>query len=170
MTKESIRIFGLTQKLGKNFIYRHHIQPRCSIVRAEKRIISYSTKLYWCHQVNFCRSGDCTIKTNVWLFGCRRKQKSVRFVGKFYKIYVNERNSSKRIPAIRERRGEERRGGRLTRIQTTSRPDHTWPDALTRIGKAAQRRKKQEWVIDKLLFHAKDRIPEHAYGKPLVQK
>ena len=30
MTKESIRIFGLTQKLGKNFIYRHHIEPRTS--------------------------------------------------------------------------------------------------------------------------------------------
>ena len=59
------------------------------------------TKLYWCHQVNFCRSGDCTRKANVWLCGCRREQKSVRFVDKFYKIYVIERNSSKRIPAIR---------------------------------------------------------------------
>ena len=28
MTKESTRIFGLTQKLGKTFIYRHHIEPR----------------------------------------------------------------------------------------------------------------------------------------------
>ena len=28
MTKESIRIFRITQKLGKNFIYRHHIEPR----------------------------------------------------------------------------------------------------------------------------------------------
>ena len=28
MTKESTRISGLTQKLGKNFIYRHHIEPR----------------------------------------------------------------------------------------------------------------------------------------------
>ena len=27
MTKESVRIFGLTQKLGKKFIYRHHIEP-----------------------------------------------------------------------------------------------------------------------------------------------
>ena len=42
MTKESIRILGLTQKLGKNFIYHHHVEPRSSIVRAEKIIISYS--------------------------------------------------------------------------------------------------------------------------------
>ena len=30
MTKESIRISGLTQKLGKNFIYRHRLEPRSS--------------------------------------------------------------------------------------------------------------------------------------------
>ena len=34
-------------------------------------------------------------------------------------------------------------GGRLTKIQTTSRPDHIWPDAWTRIGKAAQKREKK---------------------------
>ena len=44
---------------------------------------------------------------------------------------------------------------RLTKIQTTSRPDYIWLDGRTRNGK----------VIGKLLFHAKDRIPEHAYGK-----
>ena len=60
-------------------------------------------------------------------------------------------------------------GERLMKIQTTSRPDHIWPHALTRIGKAAQRRKKQEKWIEKLLFHAKDRIPEHAYGKPMFR-
>ena len=27
-------------------------------------------------------------------------------------------------------------GGRRTKIQTTSRPDHVWPDAWTRIGKS----------------------------------
>ena len=40
MTKESIRIFGLTHKLGKNFNYRHHVEPRSSIVRAEETVIS----------------------------------------------------------------------------------------------------------------------------------
>ena len=32
---------------------------------------------------------------------------------------------------------------RLTKIQTTSLPDHIWPGAWTRIEKAAQRREKQ---------------------------
>ena len=40
--------------------------------------------------------------------------------------------------------------------RTTSRPDHIWPDAWTRIGKAAQRREKQEWAIEKpKLEHAR---------------
>ena len=40
-------------------------------------------------------------------------------------------------------------GRRLTKNQATSRPDHIWSDAWTRIGKAAQRREKQEWTIEK---------------------
>ena len=35
MTKVSIKTSGLTQKLGKNFIYRHHVEPRSSIARAD---------------------------------------------------------------------------------------------------------------------------------------
>ena len=38
---------------------------------------------------------------------------------------------------------------RLTKIQTTTRSDHVWPEAWSKIGKAAQRREKQEWVIEK---------------------
>ena len=51
MTKESTRICGLTQKLGKNFIYRHHIEPWSStyVPREESFLISsdlhYRTKL-----------------------------------------------------------------------------------------------------------------------------
>ena len=72
-------------------------------------------------------------KTSVWLFGCRRERKSVRFVNEFHKIHVIERNSSEGFQQF----GREKR--KLTRIQTTSRSNHIWPDALTRIGTAAQR-------------------------------
>ena len=34
-------------------------------------------------------------------------------------------------------------------IQTTSRPDHVWPDAWIRIGKATQRRETQDRAIEK---------------------
>ena len=45
---------------------------------------------------------------------------------------------------------------RLTKIQTTSRPDQKRPDVWIKIGKAAQRREKQEWAIEKpKLEHAR---------------
>ena len=59
---------------------------------------------------------------------------------RFHKIYAIKRDTSK---------GYVWSGGRLTKNQTTARPDHIWPDAWTRIGKAAQRREKQEWAIEK---------------------
>ena len=47
-------------------------------------------------------------------------------------------------------------GERLTKIQTTSRPDHMGPDAWMKIGKVAQRREKQEWATEKeKLEHAR---------------
>ena len=39
--------------------------------------------------------------------------------------------------------------GRLTKVQTISRPDHVWPELWTKIGKAAQNREKQEWKNEK---------------------
>ena len=40
-------------------------------------------------------------------------------------------------------------GGRLTKIQTTARPDHVWPEVWTKIGKAAQNRETQESAQEK---------------------
>ena len=34
-------------------------------------------------------------------------------------------------------------------IQTTTRPDHVWPEVWTKIGKAAQNREKQERAKEK---------------------
>ena len=35
-------------------------------------------------------------------------------------------------------------GERLTKIQITTRPDHVWPEAWMKIGKAAQKQETQE--------------------------
>ena len=37
-------------------------------------------------------------------------------------------------------------GTRLTKIQTTTRPDHVWQEVWTKIGKSFQNREKQEWT------------------------
>ena len=40
-------------------------------------------------------------------------------------------------------------GERLTKIPMTTRTDYVWPEVWTKIGKAAQNRKKQEWAKEK---------------------
>ena len=40
-------------------------------------------------------------------------------------------------------------GERLAKVQTTSRPDHVWPEVWTEIDKAAQNREKHEWKNEK---------------------
>ena len=36
-------------------------------------------------------------------------------------------------------------GERLAKVQTTTRPDHVWPEVWTKMDKAAQNREEQEW-------------------------
>ena len=37
----------------------------------------------------------------------------------------------------------------VAEVQTTTRPDHVWPEVWTKIGQAAQNREKQEREIEK---------------------
>ena len=39
--------------------------------------------------------------------------------------------------------------GRLTRKQTTSRPDNVWPDMWMHMSDAAKKKAKQKWAIEK---------------------
>ena len=41
-------------------------------------------------------------------------------------------------------------GERLTQIQATTRPENVCPEVWTKNGKAAQKREKQAWAIEKL--------------------
>ena len=40
-------------------------------------------------------------------------------------------------------------GRRLTKVHSTPRPDHVWPEVWPRIGKAPQNRENHEWAIEK---------------------
>ena len=40
-------------------------------------------------------------------------------------------------------------GQRLTKMQTTSRPDYQWPEIWKEMSEAAQRKEKQKWAIEK---------------------
>ena len=41
-------------------------------------------------------------------------------------------------------------GGRLTRKQLTSRPDHLWPELWKSMGKNAKLKEKQKWAEEKI--------------------
>ena len=43
-------------------------------------------------------------------------------------------------------------GGRLSRKQLTSRPDHRWPELWKSMGKHAKLKEKQKWSEEKLLL------------------
>ena len=102
-----------------------------SIVRADKRIISYSTELNWCQQVNLCRSGDFTRRTTGWILGMLTTTEICQSHGLDFTRFtlLNEA----------PQKGCKQSGRRLTRIQTTSHPDHICRDARTRIVEAIEK-------------------------------
>ena len=117
MTKESIRIFGLTQKLRKNFNCRHHVEPRSSIVRAEETVKSLSTELLWCHQVNLCRSGDCTREHMFDYVDVDANRNLSDSWTSFTRFTVIERNSSEKKYTMRE---EDWRKAKTSEAKTNS--------------------------------------------------
>ena len=165
MTKESIRIFGLMQKLRKLlfkeiFIYRHHIEPRVQLYVPRKE-----PSLFPLNCIDVIRS------TYAYLEIAQEKRSE-----DYWDVDENRHPSDPWTGVTRFTllktllKGYKQSRERLTKIQTTSHPDHIWPDALTRIEKATQRRKKQEWVIEKLLFHAKDLFPNMHSGNRCSKK
>ena len=58
----------------------------------------------------------------------------------FTKFTLLKEKPPKRIHVVQKR---------LTKIQTTTRPDYAWPEVWTKIGQAAQNREKQEWAKEK---------------------
>ena len=54
-----------------------------------------------------------------------------------------------KILVLKEKRPKGFLWSRVRKVQTTTGPDHVWPEAWTKIGKAAQKREKQEWANEK---------------------
>ena len=70
-------------------------------------------------------------------------QAFVRLLERIYEIHFIEREASKRIHVVQEETDNDSN-------ETTTRPDHVWPEVWTKIGEAAQNREKQEWTKEKL--------------------
>ena len=124
----------LTQNLGKTFVFIIlNREVQLQVPRKE----SYPIPLRYIDLVNLCGSGDCTRKGKFMIIGMSSRTE----------IYQSYGLDFTRFMLLNERllKGFDKPGERLMKIQTTSRPDHVWPETFTRIWES-----------------------EHAYGKPLI--
>ena len=57
-------------------------------------------------------------------------------------------------------------GGRLTRNQLTSRPDHLWPELWEKMRKNAKLKEEQKWSNEKLHLHNARKLGEICFIVP----
>ena len=121
-----------------DFIYRHHIAPRVQFYVPKEKTFPIPPKYI-----------DVTRSTHTDLDGKQEKPiddhwnvDSSRHLSdswkRFTKFILRKKTLSRDINVSL---------WRLTKVQTTTRPDHVWPEVLSQIGKSAQ--KKQEWAFEK---------------------
>ena len=111
-----------------------------SIWTCERKINSQSTEVHRRYQNDIHILG-CIIGENIedyWnLDG--EKEMSDAWTRFTYFTLLNEKPPD----------GYTRSGGRLTRKQTTSRPDNVWPDMWKHMSDASKRKEKQKWATEK---------------------
>ena len=111
-----------------------------STLRAEGRNIRQSTEVNWFSKVNSHWCGRHARKTCWWLLACRFEQKSFSFVLWLHKVHSIERKTSQRIHVVR---------GEIDKCSNDYQTRSCVALRLTKIGKAAQNREKQEWNNEK---------------------
>ena len=57
-------------------------------------------------------------------------------------------------------------GGRLTRKQLTSRPDHLWPELWKSMGKNAKLKEKQKWAEEKIHLDNARKLRGNLFHRP----
>ena len=111
----------------------HHLSSSqwtsVSTLRAEGRNISNYTEIYWC----------CWDYSH-WIWMCY-KTRGLTIVG--MSIQTNICQISWRLYSRNLLKGYMWSGERLTKIQTTTRPDHVWPEVWPKMGQAARNRENR---------------------------
>ena len=122
-----------------DFIYRHHNEPRVQLYVPKEETFPIPLKYI-----------DVTWATHTHLDVSQEKR-----TGEFWNVDVNRSLSDSwkgftKFTLLKEKTPKGKMwSGRLTKIQATTRPENVWPEVWTKIGKAAQKREKQEWAIEK---------------------
>ena len=119
-----------------DFIYRHHNEPRVQLSVPKKETFPIPLKYI-----------DVAGSTHTDLDVMQEKR-----VDDYWNVDSNRSLSDSwtgftKFTLLKEKppKGYMWSGRRLTKVQTTTRPDHVWPELWTKIGKAAQNREKTEW-------------------------
>ena len=127
--------------MSGNFTYRHHVEPRVELYSPRERSIPIPLKY-----IDVSR----TTHTNVDV-------KQEKRIDDYWNIDGSRDLSDHWTGVTQFTLLEEKppdgymwSGGRLTRKQLTSRPDHLWPELWKSMGKHAKLKEKQKWSNEKL--------------------
>ena len=120
-----------------DFIFRHHVEPRVKLYVSREESFPIPIK-YIDSTRNTHTSLDVMMEKQIddyWNVDGERELSDAR-TGFTRFILLNERPLD----------GHTWSGERLTRKQTTSRPDHVWPDVWKRLPDATKSKAKQKWA------------------------
>ena len=123
-----------------DFIYRHHIVPRVQLCVPREETFPVPLKYI-----------DVVRSTNTDLDVPQEKR-----IDDYWNVDEDGRLSDSwtgftKFTVLKETlpKGYMWSGMGLPKNQTSTRPDHVWRESWSRIGKAAPKREKQEWAIEK---------------------
>ena len=126
--------------MSGNFIYRHHVEPRVKLYSPREE--SFPIPLKYIDVSRTTRTKlDVKQESRIddyWNIDASRDL-SASWTG-FTQFTLLEEEPPD---------GYMWSGGRLTKRQATSRPDHLWPELSTKLGRNAKLREKQKWSIEK---------------------
>ena len=127
--------------MSGNFIYRHHVEPRVKLHSPREESFLISLKYI-----------DVTRTTHTNLDVKQEKR-----IDDYWNIDGSRDLSDPWTGFTQFTLLDEKAldvymwfGGRLTRKQLTSRPDHLWPELWKSMGKHAKLKEKQKWSEEKL--------------------
>ena len=119
-----------------DFIYRHHVEPRVKMHMPERRIIFFSAEVCRRYQKYFFIT-SCNAGIEHWLLlECWWRV-----------VHLSDTwTGFKRVTILKEKPpdGFSWSGRRLTRKQTTSRPEKLWPEMWKHMSGASKRKEKQK--------------------------
>ena len=133
-------------------MYRHHNEPRVQLYVPKRRNIPYSIEIHWCNKVYSHWSGRHARKR----VDDKRNVDLDRSLSDSWKEFTKFTLLKEKTP-----KGYMWSGERLTKIQATTRPENLWPEVWSKMGKAAQKKEKQEWANEKPKFDNARKTESH---------